>query len=267
MGCIKLGTGSYKERLTKSLDYCLSHFDVLELQDFIMPDNLENPALIKEYRVMLAGFEGEITLHGPYLNLAPTSIDKLVKVVAERRYLQGVEAAQKIGAQHLVVHSFYDTTTGYQGYDRMWLDDNVKFWTAFLDKIRGSGVTILLENVYDRNPETFAELIAIINSPHFRSCIDLGHANCLSDYHPCRWIERVGGYYLHISDNNGRNDGHLGIGCGNIDYLRISRELASYPELYLISEVNDEFEKQFQGLQWLKKMITDGEFAAHHLTT
>lgn len=266
MGRVKLGTGSYKERFKKSLDYCLSHFDVLELQDFIMPENLENPALIEEYKLMLAGFTGEITLHGPYLNLAPTSIDKLVKGVAELRYLQGIEAAQKVGARKLVIHSFYDTTTGYPGYDRMWLEESVKFWATFLDIIKGSGVTILLENVYDRDPATFAELISILDSPHFNTCIDLGHANCLSDFQPGEWIERAAGYYLHVSDNNGMNDGHLEIGRGNIDYREISRELAAYPEVYLISEVNEEFDKQLKGLKKFREMITSQNCTALRLT-
>jgi hypothetical protein len=121
---VKLGTGAYKERFLQDWDYCLKHFDVLELQDFIMPDNLDNSEIIDEYLGMLSGFNGEITLHGPYLNLAPTSIDNKVKEVAELRYLQAVEAANKFGADQLVIHSFYDTTTGYSKYDELWLQGN-----------------------------------------------------------------------------------------------------------------------------------------------
>ena len=144
MAQVKLGTGAYKERFLQDWDFCLEHFDVLELQDFIMPDNLENPGIINDYHSMLAGFDGEVTLHGPYLNLIPTSIDKKVKEVAELRYLQAVDAAEKLGAGQLVIHSFYDTTTGYSKYDELWLEENLFFWDAFLPKIKGSGVTILL---------------------------------------------------------------------------------------------------------------------------
>jgi len=55
---------------------------------------------------MLSGYNGEVTLHGPYLNLVPTSIDKRVREVAEYRYLQAVDAAVKLGARQLVIHSF-----------------------------------------------------------------------------------------------------------------------------------------------------------------
>lgn len=255
MARVKIGTGSYKEKFQENLDYCISQFDVLELQDFIMPGSLDNPALIKEYQEMLAGFDGEITLHGPYLNLAPTSIDRLVKGIAELRYLHGIEAAQKIGANKLVIHSFYDTTTGYSEYDSLWLEENIKFWSKFLEKVKGSGVTILLENVYDRYPDTFAELIAALDCPYLATCIDIGHANCLSDFKPREWIEKAGNYYFHISDNNGMNDGHRNLGCGNIDLQGISRELAGLPEVYLISEINEDFEKQYQSLQEFRGMV------------
>jgi hypothetical protein len=168
---VKLGTGAYKERFLQDWDYCLKHFDVLELQDFIMPDNLDNSEIIDEYLGMLSGFNGEITLHGPYLNLAPTSIDNKVKEVAELRYLQAVEAANKFGADQLVIHSFYDTTTGYSKYDGLWLEGNALFWDAFLPKVKGSGVTILLENVHDRIPDTFAKLQELLDSSQISTCV------------------------------------------------------------------------------------------------
>ncbi|MGB9792868.1 MAG: sugar phosphate isomerase/epimerase family protein, partial [Thermacetogeniaceae bacterium] len=174
---IKLGAGAYRERFQKEWDFCVSHFDVLELQDFIMPENLENPAVIDGYRAMLKDFSGEVTVHGPYINLVPTSIDKKIREVAELRYLQGVEAAEKLGARKMVIHSFYDLKSGYSGYDEFWLEENLKFWSRFLEKIEGSGITILLENCYDQQPEVFGRLISGIGSLLFGSCLDLGHCN------------------------------------------------------------------------------------------
>ena len=59
MTLVKLGIGAYQERFLENRDFCLNNFDVLELQDFIMPDQLDNPKLIDEYLGMLSGFEGE----------------------------------------------------------------------------------------------------------------------------------------------------------------------------------------------------------------
>lgn len=252
---MKLGTGTYKEKFLEDLDFCLTNFDVLELQDFIMPDILENPKIIKDYQKMLDGFPGEITLHGPYLNLVPTSIDKKIKAVAELRYLQAIEAAQKIGAKKIVIHSFYDKNSGYSGYNDLWLEENLMFWPGFIEKIKNGGVTILFENVYDLKPETFAKLIASVNSPLFATCIDIGHCNCLSHFKAEIWIQKVRGYYFHISDNDGVNDNHWIPGKGNIDFDRISHELASFQEIYLISEAVADFQSQFESLKSLKENI------------
>ncbi len=252
---VRLGVGAYKERFLENWDYCVAHFDVLELQDFIMPDNLENPVLIKEYRGMLEGFSGEVTIHGPYLNLVPTSIDRRVKEVAEFRYLQGVAAATKLGAKKMVIHSFYDRTSGYAGYDDFWLEENMKFWSGFLEKIRGSGVTVLLENCHDQQPETFARLLSGLGSPYFGSCLDLGHCNCLSPFKPVEWVGKVKGYYFHVTDNDGVNDSHYPPGMGNIDFGEIARELARFSDIYLIGEARSGFEIQFHHLSELLSMI------------
>lgn len=252
---VKLGTGAYKERFLQDWDYCLKHFDVLELQDFIMPDNLDNSEIIDEYLGMLSGFNGEITLHGPYLNLAPTSIDNKVKEVAELRYLQAVEAANKFGADQLVIHSFYDTTTGYSKYDGLWLEGNALFWDAFLPKVKGSGVTILLENVHDRIPDTFAKLQELLDSSQISTCVDIGHGSCLSKYKPGEWVKKAGGHYFHINDNNGTSDGHLLPGEGKIDFHHVTEELAKLPVVYLIGEMWNSFAAQFESLNKLQEMI------------
>ncbi|HHV35725.1 MAG TPA: sugar phosphate isomerase/epimerase [Syntrophomonadaceae bacterium] len=255
MAQVKLGTGAYQERFLQDWNYCLEHFDVVELQDFIMPDNLDNPKIIDEYLGMLSGFTGEVTLHGPYLNLVPTSIDNKVKEVAELRYLQAVEAANKLGAHKLVIHSFYDTTTGYSKYDDLWLEGNVLFWDAFLQKIKGSGVTILLENVHDKIPDTFVKMLELLDSSQISTCIDIGHCSCLSKYKPGEWVRRAGGQYFHINDNDGASDGHLLPGKGNIDFHHVIEELAKLPVVYLIGEVWDGFASQFESLTKLQEMI------------
>lgn len=254
---MKLGVGAYRERFLKGWDFCVAHFDVLELQDFVIPENLENPAVIGDYRAMLKDFSGEVTVHGPYINLVPTSIDKRIKAITELRYLQGVEAAEKLGAKKIVIHSFYDSKSGYVCYDAFWLEENLKFWAGFLERIKGSGVTVLLENCHDQHPETFAKLFSGIGSPSFGCCLDLGHCNCLSPYKPQEWVSRLKCNYFHVSDNDGKNDAHDLPGNGNIDYEAIAGMLRSFSEVYLIGEANASFAAQFESLKRLKEMIND----------
>ncbi len=252
---MKLGIGSYKELFLNNLDFCLKHLDVLELQDFVMPSNLENTSIIQDYKRILADFAGEITLHGPYINLVPTSLDYRVRAVAELRYLQAVAIAGEIGASKMVVHSYYDQKSGYSGYDEAWLRDNLEFWSGFLKKIQCSGIAIMFENCHDQRPATFARLISELNTPYFTSCLDVGHCHCLSAIKPEAWIAAIKGRYFHITDNDGIDDSHLVAGQGSIDFENVSRALAACQEIYLISEAQADFELQLNVLNRLKGMI------------
>lgn len=252
---VKIGVGAYKERFLQEWDFCRTHFQVLELQDFIMPDNLDNRRLADDYRALLNGYNGEITLHGPYLNLVPTSLDKKVQEVAAFRYRQGVDLAQEMGATKLVIHSYYDPRPGYTGYEHDWLEDMAAFWTDFLENIDGSGVSILLENCYDRHPASFAGLVARLNHPCFSTCLDIGHCNCFSPSKPEVWMAGNSGYYFHLSDNDGADDRHLVIGQGNIDLERIAAQLTGRSGIYLIGEANAPLEEQFGSLNQLQDMI------------
>lgn len=252
---VKLGVGLYQELLKQDLDYCISNFQVLELQDFVMPDNLENPLIVRDYRGLLNGFAGEITLHGPYLNLVPTSLDRRVRELAVFRYMQSIDIANEMGASRVIIHSYYDPKPGFLGYDDMWLEDNMIFWSSFLEKIEGLGISILLENCHDQNPATFARLIAEVNHPCFSSCLDIGHSSCLSSAKPELWIAENRGSYFHITDNDGSNDSHLLMGRGNIDFTSIAREFSRLANICLISEAKAAFYEQLASLIKLREMI------------
>lgn len=252
---VKLGVGAYRELLMKDWDFCLTHFEVLELQDFVMPDNLENSLLVQDYKEMLDGYAGEVAIHGPYLNLVPTSLDKKVRELAEFRYLQSIDIAGRIGAGRVIIHSYYDPKSGFASYDDMWLKDNISFWSGFLEKVKDCGIKILLENCHDQKPATFARLISSINNPYFTTCLDIGHGNCLSPFRPEEWIAENPGCYFHITDNDGINDSHLLMGQGIIDFKKVAQQLSKLNAIYLVSEANAAFDRQLDSLRILKDMI------------
>lgn len=257
---IKLGIGVYKELLQDCLDCALERCDILELQDFVMPDNLEKPSLLGDYRQMLDGYRGELAIHGPYLNLVPTSLDKRVSAVAELRYRQALDIAAQMGANRLVIHSYYDPRPGFPGYAEMWLEDNRRFWQGFLERTSGSPSIILLENLHDPAPEAFAALVAALDSPRFSTCLDLGHCHCFSEAQPVEWIGLNPGSYFHITDNNGIEDQHLPIGQGLMDMSGIASRLAAslgrHPDINLISEARASFDQQMQSLLDLKELVS-----------
>ena len=77
-----------------------------------------------------------------------------------------------------------------------------------------------LMQIFVRPEET--EIIAVEMCIRDR-CFDAGHANCFSEAPICDWTENLGNYitHLHLHDNSGSRDSHLGLGCGNVPVDRI----------------------------------------------
>jgi sugar phosphate isomerase/epimerase len=100
------------------------------------------------------------------------------------------------------------------------------------EKAHGLGLCLCLENMFPRtqwltNPEEFVDILA--KFPTVKLLLDIGHAHiedaggkkCL------RFIEmfpdRIS--HLHVSDNFGKEDQHLPIGAGIIDFTRVVKAL------------------------------------------
>ena len=76
------------------------------------------------------------------------------------------------------------------------------------------------ENIFEEAPETLRMLVKEINSPNLGVCFDTGHFNLFSKVPLEKWFEEIGDNIIevHLHDNTGSNDDHLGIGDGNIDF-------------------------------------------------
>jgi len=103
---------------------------------------------------------------------------------------------------------------------------------VIVEKAHGLGLCLCLENMFPRtqwliNPEEFVDILA--KFPTVNLLLDIGHAHiedaggkkCL------RFIEmfhgRIG--HLHVSDHFGKEDQHLPIGAGIIDFSKIVKAL------------------------------------------
>jgi len=93
-----------------------------------------------------------------------------------------------------------------------------------LDHAAGIGLTVCLENLFPRaksliHPDDFATWLD--RYPGLQPTLDTGHANLTGGSRTIlAFIERFGDRigHVHISDNRGRDDDHLPIGAGNIDF-------------------------------------------------
>lgn len=112
-------------------------------------------------------------------------------------------------------------------YKKNWLDRNTAFWRQVLEKYSS---TVLLENVWEADPEMFRNLLDKVASPRLKFCFDIGHANVYSKVSFEQWISTLCAdiTHMHLSDNDGAVDQHLEVGKGKIHWRQFTDTLDRY---------------------------------------
>ena len=196
----------------------------VESIEFSIAENLDElDRKMKLYEKRLEAMEcKKLFLHGPFLDLNPMTFDSLILETTRKRYEQAYEAAKYLGAKKIVFHTCYVPGV-YMLYG--WADRVADFYNRFLEG--KEGVQILMENVFDQNPQPILEAAEKITHPDFGLCFDMGHAHCYSPVPTVNWCRLFGEKirHLHVHDNMGDRDAHMGLGMGNLDYKAIIEEV------------------------------------------
>ncbi len=200
----------------------------LEFQEFMQPENLDNPGnLVKKIKSGVKNLN-LVSMHGPFSELVPASRDPLVRQVAGKRFQQAYEIARLVGAKHLVLHSgFFPKTYPSE----KWLENAYAFWMDFLRDKPESGL-IHLENAYEDDFTTLRILIdrvdEAVGSEKLTICLDIGHVNANSSRGFNEWIvglaDRI--RYVHLHNNGGVLDDHWRLDRGTIDVENVLGLLA-----------------------------------------
>lgn len=246
-----LGAAMTVSELDTLQDFILSDNRDLELQDFCAPGALDadwHPAA-DQARRLLKGYTGRLGIHGPFWGLHIASLDADIQKVVTRRMLQGLEVCEHLGATQMVIHSPYSTwdfnnldnspkRVGYQ----MVLEAVHRTLDVAVKRAEDIGVTMVVENIQDKDPDIRRILVEDFNSPALALSIDTGHAHYAFgstgappvDYYVHRAGDRL--QHIHLQDADGYADRHWTIGEGSIAWHAVFRalgELASNPRLIL----------------------------------
>jgi sugar phosphate isomerase/epimerase len=169
-----------------------------------------------------------ITLHGPFIDLAPGSRDTAIRQVSRRRLDLLASAADIFRPLTVVCHCGYDWRR--YGYFRdEWTDRTIDAWRRLADRLAPTGARLVLENVYERGPEEALPVITALAEDGVGWCLDIGHANVFGECGIGHWLETLGPYIgeVHLHDNDGDADDHHALGSGAIDLPSVFRFFAS----------------------------------------
>lgn len=178
----------------------------------------------------LAHFQLSVVCHLPTF-ISTADLTPGIRQASVKEVMKSLEVAASLLPLKVVLHPSYLVGMGQLVRE---ISEKYAFESleAIVEKSHGLGLCLCLENMFPGAqwlvvPEDFIGILA--RFPTINLTLDTGHAHvqdpggerCL------RFIEmfpnRIG--HLHASDNFGREDSHLPIGAGSVDFPRIAKAL------------------------------------------
>ncbi len=229
------------------VDLCREGGFGIEVQAFYRPAALTDATLVTK-TADLIGDLPVVSMHGPFGDLNTGSFDPLVRETARQRIQQGYDIASPLGAKHIVYHHGRVPRTNPEG---SWIRNSVGFWDAFMAQVPHD-VHVYLENMLEEGPSVLRGILEPLDCPNLSANLDIGHAHCNSQTPVVQWItslrDRIG--YVHLHDNNGEHDEHLGLGEGNIPLDEVCGALQEYAP-HAMWAIEAEGNGVQQSIEWL----------------
>ena len=246
---LKIGACLTSDEIAAHRDWLFDDARDIELQDFgsytALTTELEDR--IAAARAALDGHAGRRGIHGPYEGLDMDNKDAELRPLITARFLKALEAADRVEARQMVMHSPY---TRWYHKNRLAKPDYpeeklARIHDVMLPVVRQAealGITLVIENIFDADPAHRREMVESFNSKAIALSIDTGHAHLarrMSDAPPVDYFVRDAGdllAHVHIQDLDGHADRHWAPGEGEIHWPEVFRALAecrSAPHLVL----------------------------------
>jgi sugar phosphate isomerase/epimerase len=234
-----IGAALTVEDLASYRDWILEKNRDLEIQSFYTAEVLEGDwqPMVDEARKRLAGYSGRLGIHGPFWGFSIDTMDPDVRTVVQKRLDQGLDVCAALGADQMVIHSPY-TTWNHNNLDmgptgrRHLLEDTHATIGPAVRRAEAQGVTLVLENIEDIDPQDRKRLAESFGSDAVRLSLDTGHAqyaHVTTGAPPVDYFVRAAGdwlHHVHLQDADGYADRHWGLGRGTVNWPAVFEALA-----------------------------------------
>ena len=161
------------------------------------------------------GYSDRVVLHAPFNELFPCAIDPEARELAARRYKQAMDLARGYGIHKLVIHGGFQP---FMYYPVWYVGQSAQFWKEFMEWVP-QDMVLCLENVLEPEPYLLRDIVAAVNDPRLRLCLDVGHVNAYSKIPARTWLEEWAPYlsHYHVHNNDGSADTHQSLDEGTMD--------------------------------------------------
>ena len=201
-----------------------------EINDFcdpsVLDDSKEVERLISRYMAM--GIPEGSTMHGAFFDVILHSRDKEIAAIARKRMKQSMEVARKLGLRAVVFHTNYQPGIPGDLYRENVINKVSEYMEELLREY--SDVDIYLENMFEDDCKVLVDISKRLSKyDNYGVCLDYGHVIVYGGNEQY-WAEQLCPYikHLHINDNNLKEDLHLPLGTGQIDWEKFKKHNRCY---------------------------------------
>lgn len=168
------------------------------------------------------------TLHAPFMDLSPGSPEPRLREITRDRFHQVLDLVPLFRPLSVVFHTGYDQWR-YAEVEDEWVSWSLEAWGELAQKVQEAGSRMVLENVYEPGPGILRRLMERLGEQGVGICLDTGHQSAFSRTSLETWVREMSPWLgqLHLHDNMGREDQHLALGKGGIDFEGFLTYLAS----------------------------------------
>ncbi len=170
------------------------------------------------------------SVHAPFADINVASPSRTMRAAAMKRLFQSMNYARELNAYLWVFHpgSKSGISSFYPGRD---LKQNQQSIRELYGKAQDYDLRIAMENLpkkYNfliKTPQDFERFYEETGLTDIGIVLDTGHANLEGQLQPFLTQMHDKIVHIHVSDNNGEVDEHLGLGHGKIDWQEFAGTL------------------------------------------
>ena len=230
---IRIGISSLMFNINEALEICNKNKEINHMEIGI--DNLSDCEELRKYEKIIKNLNLSVGIHLP-MELNPCEDIIFIK----EKWIDYInilsEELKFLNISYFNMHLGYVMTNRLIKNKEKYLNSIVDFFNRLLSK--NTNLPIIIENTYTKggdfsnvgsNVEDFEYIFKYNNDIRF--CFDSGHnLICKSNYGLLKNRTKV----IHLSDNNGMEDEHLGILKGDLTLQELKNILSLKPEFLVL---------------------------------
>jgi sugar phosphate isomerase/epimerase len=245
--------------LSESFNSLLKNMTQFDVKHIELPDeglHSLNKGRVKKLKEIAKTWNLEFVIHAPWAGINIATPSPVLRRAVLKRLEKSIVYARTLGSCLWLFHPGSRTGLSHIYPEKDW-QLNLDSVRTLLRIARREGVEVAIENT----PEPYPSLMKSVDDFHrfykdldddIGMVLDVAHANLNSQIRDFlkQFPRKI--VHIHVSDNDGIKDLHLGIGYGNVNWNHFAKQIktANYGNL-LVIESTDHIEESIQFLREL----------------